>query len=285
MNKDFNNINDEGLSQIDEGNKVISEHNNSKIANMHSHLSDVKKYDSHTIYVYSENATGKEVFDLINKIRSDIEHNLEIKLKPQIRTNIIKKYLSDGEYENTGKGYVWVSDEILYYFLIGEKEKILERMKKTPVVVRSSNTSDPKNITSWADMVDSDEEPEKDIKPKINSELLSIFNPNFGNPQKIFFSKAYSSGVPDKYKKNVICCPNYSEDLNTEDFKKIFSIFNTGNYLYPKISLYKDIAFITFDPETDDAEFSLYLTKKTIYTKNKNKYNLSFNYCFKKNKN
>lgn len=238
----------------------------------------------------------------------------EIKLECNIKVNLIVN--KNGEYY--GFGYIRVSNESVYWMLLGRNpdgtERILEYpdpdwispLPKPPLSFEEEQAK--YNEMSWYDIA---QEEDKYIHPMIKEDLGPLMSiPGYKydemqyrhlqemavsegkDPSKVptmgyfEFARAYARDADDGKMSNVLCARQVPDWIPTIAFKNIFKIYasnsdatvrrvpgSDGDFeeveeSYPFIEFIngkKDsckIVFITFDPSTNDAIFSLLMTRK-----------------------
>jgi len=285
-------------------------------------MNRAKYYDNHTLYVTSGVAREEQLHAALRtaikdrEVRLNIENITEFLKQKDINVNqdnyldlIVKhglKYITiecdikvnlivnkNGEYY--GFGYVRVSNEEVYWMLLGRNPDGTERVIEYP----DPNWSPPakteileENVTemSWFEIA---QEEDKYIHPVIKEDLGPLMViPGYKydvtqykhlqemaivdgkDPSKVptmgyfEFSRAYTRDLEPGKISNVLCAKQIPDWIPAVAFKNIFRSYSTSNNIeYPTISITdnkKDgrMIFITFDPFTKDAMFSLLMTRK-----------------------
>lgn len=161
------------------------------------------------------------------------------------------------------------------------------------------------SLVDIAPIILSEDQKKSQIQEIINR---NINNPNFRvadikiNPEiKLKLDRATIISLDDIYLHNVLKCKEVPFWITKDDLKREFNPYASDNKSirfhiiggkkikdsYPIIDLNNDsgTAFITFDPDTKDAQFALHMTKKIYLTKtvnNETKHvTLMFNHSFR----
>lgn len=282
-------------------------------------MNRVKYYDNHTLYVTSGVAREDQLHTALKTAIKDREIQLNIEtLRDFLKRHNIKedadqnnyldlivkhglKYVSieceikvnlivnkNGEYY--GFGYVRVSNEEVYWMLLGRNpdgtERVIEYLDPawTPPSIKEVDHTE----MSWFEIA---QEEDKHIHPVIREDLgplmiipgykydttqykhlqeMAIIDRK--DPDKVptmgyfEFSRAYTRDIDAGKIPNVLYAKQIPDWIPAAAFKNIFKIYSTFNSNYPIINIDNKkegkVVYITFDNGTRDAAFCLLMTRK-----------------------
>ena len=315
-----------------------------------------RHYDNHTLYVTSGVAREDQLYNslkmavkngennlyretLTNHLKLDqhfdIESNLtlkelysiyktnNIKLPPkeildcEIRVNLIV----DKEGDYFGFGYVHLTNEKVYWMLLGKNpdgsDRVFEYMDPNWVAPIDDLTPEEKKAKyskmKWYEITD---EEDKSVHPVIK-EILEPLMPipgykydkvqyqhlknvsNEGDEVQEYgyfeLSRAYARNNEPNKIANILCARKIPEWIPEFVFKNKFKIYANSNdesETYPIVNMIEgkndtgNVVFVEFDPSTRDAIFALLMTRKVhiVHPKNKNlKCSLIFDHAYEQN--
>lgn len=205
-----------------------------------------KIFDRNTLYIYSYNITDDELLSIVKNNVQKAEQFFNKKIKCDYRSNIIKIYDSEnGKYISSGKGYLFVSNPVVYNLLLEDYSGLYKKKKISGGegwLAEDSESGDDLDINEFAlDLTITGEPGEEKKRISIKSAELNRQDQNI--------------------KHNVLYCKNFT-DVNEKELYEIFNFYNTSAKKYPKININQRSIFVEYDPDTHDAEFALCMTKK-----------------------
>jgi len=209
----------------------------------------IRYNDTHTLFIDSGVATSEQVSECLKNAIYEAEKVLGYKTNCKYKVNLIV----DKEGKYFGFGYIRVSDEKIYWMLLGRNPDGTERVEEYPdpdwVAPPNLNEGltekeiEERNKTkTWAQLA---EEEEAFIQPKIKKilpplvtipgyeyekeqiEHLRELDPNAEIPKTGYFeiSRAYASDPAVGVMKNRICARKVPNWIPPEAFKMIFSSY------------------------------------------------------------
>lgn len=272
----------------------------SNILSLNDHKSRGSYTNDHLLHINSGVATEEQIRKVFMEA---LQSNKKLGLPDKTIYKI--SVVADRFGSPYGYSYMWVSSTEIFNMLIGRDPDGTERCQ----IIDDPNFVPKIDSDSWADIADVEDPPK--IKIQL-PELMSVSNVILTDEQKrtydtndeikLKFGRTYVSDPPSKYHHNVLCGCSIPVDITINDLKDLFIPFCSlprkfhqykkdgimMKEMYPLVSITsKRLAFITFDPSTQDAIFALKIAHKTKMKANSGKiHNLIFNQAidFSKNK-
>lgn len=204
-------------------------------------------YDSHTLFVLHNGHTEEQIKqhfqDLLNKFGLNLKN---------LHTKFIVQIVYDKNNKVIGHCFVYVTNPKAFEALIKLKEQAL-----TPITISQAtviDTNKPKESSdchhSWSELIKS--EPEYTVIEQV--------------PNTIYYDRAFISPIDQNiYNNNTLKSTNVPFWISESILRKVFSQFS-NNPNYPTVNILNFVngrmAFVSFDPESNDANFALHMTKK-----------------------
>lgn len=216
-------------------------------------------YDSHTLFVLHKGKNENQIKCYFYKL-----------LPQNITTNFIVQMVYDKIGNYIGHCFVYVTNSEAFEYLIKLKEKVKEiKIIELPPGIVIKKESSLIGHHSWYELENSCEitSSEEDIT--------------------LYYDRAFISPIDTTiYHHNALRSKNVPHWVTKNMLEKIFKQFsNSPNYPLVNISNFPNgrIAFVTFDPNTNDANFALHMTKKLKLNNDENEVYLMWSYTYKNN--
>ncbi len=218
-------------------------------------------YDLHTICIQSEGYSREQLEHIFRTSLRRTRKELNMKLACDFRVNtIIKK---GGDY--LGVSYLFVSNPEVYHLLCGRNADGSDH-KEEMLISHGESASD-----SWADIAEEEEYIDIQLPPLMTLASLKL-------------EPSFVLDVPDVFRCNVLCSRNIPEGLTKEDIRAAILPFCPSRKTYPLVEISHQIAFVTFDPSTRDAQFVLLMIKRLRMEKSGVVHFLGFCHAFGRKK-
>lgn len=204
-------------------------------------------YDNHTLFVLHNGKKEEQIKEYFQELLNKSGLNLK-----NLHTKFIVQIVYDKNNNVIGHCFVYVTNSKAFEALIKLKEQT-PLISNSVVEVLNDNVSPKLGHHSWHDLVNS--EPDYSIVTESNI-----------NTDTIYYDRAFISPVDNNmYNNNTLKSTNIPFWVNEVMLRKIFSQFS-NNVNYPIINILNFVngrmAFVSFDPESNDANFALHMTKK-----------------------
>ena len=304
---------------------TTSPYTNSSYSNSpHTNSGPQRYMDEHTIYCDSGIATQKQISDSFEKAIEDAEKILKKKTNCRFKINLLVtkegEYFGYGYIWVSSTEIYWM---LLGRNPDGTErvEEYPDPDWKPPIKDKSKiNITDK----TWSDIAEEEDSYVQPMIKKVLPPLITIPGYNYDDEQyehlssqtdeevpkigHFEISRAYAIDAPSGTMKHRLCARNVPDWIPNEAFKSIFSFYPSGRKSdkkdrkdnkdkknrknkkeYPLVNFANTkkgkIVFITFDPSTKDALFTLLMTRKLPIVNpnnNKQKCTLIFMHAFDK---
>ena len=236
-------------------------------------------YDNHTLYVRTGSATYDQILEIFNKAIITYENNNNLTVSCQCRVNLLK----NKEGESLGVAYVHISNPEIFHMILGKNSDGSERISYIDSAPPTQKEFTITDSTNWADWDDDDIVTTNKIP--IQLEPLIVLPPYKLNNEQFNYlgvSRAYITDLESKYMPNILKCLHVPKWITKDDIKNKFIPYVSDSETlqdrtikgkrfketYPFVNINDNrVAFIIFDPSTNDARFALYMTKKLFFRK------------------
>ena len=231
-------------------------------------------YDTHTLYVYCEDATVDQLHQAMRQVVSDAKV-----LIPDLTCDVHVNLVCDRAGQSQRFAFVHVSNSALYNMLLGlsadGKERYAE-VEAAPIVASdlSELWSQCSSIGSWAD-----EEEETSAKrgpqlpPLISMKsipLTSTVTTEVSDlPKEISFGVKRAMVTPpdEEFLAHVLKAKFVPSWVTASEVKQAFAPFVSDKEQYPQVSVRNGAAFVVFPTYGHEGQFALHMMKKLPCTK------------------
>jgi len=244
-------------------------------------------YDNHTLYIKCDCATVSQISEVLNEAIKKYQTDNAINLNCSYRINLVK----NKEGISLGVAFVFISNPEVYHMILGKNPDgtdrftyIDDQQKDWPDDIKVPVPLEPLIILPSYNLTSSQIEIKRNKIIEENSSKKD-FDPSIVKIDSHAYLNVYRAMVSDvepKYMPNILKCLHVPDWVTKEDIKAKFIPYASNNKTiqdrtikgrhfietYPFVNIKKDrVAFVIFNSCTRDAQFALYMCKKTLIEK------------------